>query len=235
MEVKRFRADWRHVVETEFDDAQYVGVADFDRVTAELDALQQRLNELDGQHQGDAIGTLVRDYNERIVFTPIGDPHIIDDMKVYAHADPGEVERLRANLEMARRERNNYLGWCRDARGEAIKLRAQLAELTEAFSESQEEVVKHGKMLAEAQALLRDKSGDLIRMAAHLISAPLFTLQDLQDEDKRMTRSRVDHAVDVADARLKDAAYELRRIANALSASTEPSAPVEIDERAENK
>lgn len=51
------------------------------------------------QHHGDAIGTLVRDYNERIVFTPIGDPHIIDDMKVYAHADPGEVERLRAALK----------------------------------------------------------------------------------------------------------------------------------------
>ncbi|WP_092214735.1 MULTISPECIES: hypothetical protein [unclassified Pseudomonas] len=43
-EVKRFRADWRHVVETEFDDAQYVGVADFDRITAERDALQERLN-----------------------------------------------------------------------------------------------------------------------------------------------------------------------------------------------
>lgn len=32
-EVKRFRADHRHVVETEFDDAQFVGVSDFDRVT----------------------------------------------------------------------------------------------------------------------------------------------------------------------------------------------------------
>lgn len=42
-EVKRFRADHRHVVETEFDDAQFVSVADFDRVTAERDALQQRL------------------------------------------------------------------------------------------------------------------------------------------------------------------------------------------------
>jgi len=41
--VKRYRADHRHVVETEFDDAQFVGVADFDRVTAENLALQQRL------------------------------------------------------------------------------------------------------------------------------------------------------------------------------------------------
>lgn len=79
--------------------------------------------------------------------------------------------------------------------------------------------------LAEQDSLLRDKSGDLIRMAAHLISAPLFALQDLQDEDKKMTRARVDMAVDTADARLKDAAYELRRIADALSASAEPSAP----------
>ncbi|MBC6625859.1 hypothetical protein [Pseudomonas sp.] len=39
-EVKRFRADHRHVVETEFDDAQFVDVADFGRVTAERDALQ---------------------------------------------------------------------------------------------------------------------------------------------------------------------------------------------------
>lgn len=29
-DVKRFRADHRHVVETEFDDAQYVGVEDYD-------------------------------------------------------------------------------------------------------------------------------------------------------------------------------------------------------------
>lgn len=79
--------------------------------------------------------------------------------------------------------------------------------------------------LLERDALLREKSGDLIRMAAHLISAPLIALQDLQYEDKKMTRARVDKAVDTADARLKDAAYELRRIADALSASAEPSAP----------
>ncbi|MEE9944014.1 hypothetical protein ACNPNU_05320 [Pseudomonas shirazica] len=63
------------------------------------DALRDVLAQPAEQHQGDAIGTLVRDYNERIVFTPIGDPHIIDDMKVYAHADPGEVERLREALK----------------------------------------------------------------------------------------------------------------------------------------
>ena len=46
-EVKRFRADHRHVVETKFDDAQFVGVVDFDRVTGERDALQQRLTAAD--------------------------------------------------------------------------------------------------------------------------------------------------------------------------------------------
>ncbi|WP_458736981.1 hypothetical protein [Pseudomonas chlororaphis] len=45
-EVKRFRADHRHVVETEFDDAQFVGVADFDRVTAERDAALLELSEI---------------------------------------------------------------------------------------------------------------------------------------------------------------------------------------------
>ena len=79
--------------------------------------------------------------------------------------------------------------------------------------------------LAERDALLREKSGDLIRMAVHLISAPLVALQDLQDEDKKMTRARVDKAVETADARLKDAAYELRRIADAISASAGPSSP----------
>ncbi|AFO47177.1 hypothetical protein T1E_1322 [Pseudomonas putida DOT-T1E] len=79
--------------------------------------------------------------------------------------------------------------------------------------------------LDERNELLRDSSGKLIRLAAHLISAPLFALQDLQDEDKKMTRARVDKAVDTADARLKDAAYELRRIADALSASAGPSSP----------
>lgn len=44
--VKRFRADHRHVVETEFDDAQFVGVADFDRVTAERDAALAELAEI---------------------------------------------------------------------------------------------------------------------------------------------------------------------------------------------
>lgn len=95
-----------------------------------------------------------------------------------------------------------------------------------AFTQLHNDLHEAGEKLAERDTLLRENSGKLIRMAAHLISAPLFALQDLQDEDKKMSRARVDKAVDTADARLKDAAYELRRIADALSASAEPSAPV---------
>lgn len=122
-------------------------------------------------------------------------------VKLYTHpapADPGEVERLRAEIKSLRQHKTDYM----DAAEETRK--ALLAQL------------------AERDALLRDSSGKLIRMAAHLVSAPLFALLELQDEDKRMTRARVDDAVDSADSRLKDAAYELRRIADALSASAGP-------------
>lgn len=128
---------------------------------------------------------------------------------LYTHADTGDAskwrnEAHRFNLEVERLTRK-----CQNA-DLALKAQTQNCDTLHA-------------QLAERDALLRDKSGDLIRMAAHLISAPLFALQDLQDEDKKMTRARVDAAVDSADARLKDAAYELRRIADALSASAEPS------------
>ncbi|TDJ77300.1 hypothetical protein E2H86_08950 [Pseudomonas putida] len=115
---------------------------------------------------------------------------------------------------------------------EVERLRAENEQLREVIKHSDSNIQRQSlrisnqrAQLAERDALLREKSGDLIRMAAHLISAPLFALQDLQDEDKKMTRARVDMAVDTADTRLKDAAYELRRIADALSASAEPSAP----------
>lgn len=50
MGIKRYRANPRHVVETEFDDAEYVSVKDFDRVTAERDALQLRLNAVEEEN-----------------------------------------------------------------------------------------------------------------------------------------------------------------------------------------
>ena len=110
--------------------------------------------------------------------------------------------------------------------------RGEVEQLREVIKHSDDQIMRQSlrisnqrAQLAERDALLREKSGDLIRMAAHVISAPLFALQDLQDEDKKMTRARVDKAVDNADARLKDGAYELRRIADVLSASAGPSSP----------
>jgi hypothetical protein len=50
---------------------------------------------------------------------------------LYAHSAPSataEVERLRTELDLRTQEREKFLGWCRDARAESTKLRAQLAE-----------------------------------------------------------------------------------------------------------
>lgn len=50
---------------------------------------------------------------------------------LYAHSAPSataEVERLRTELDLRTQEREKFLGWCRDARGESTKLRTQLAE-----------------------------------------------------------------------------------------------------------
>lgn len=46
-EVKRFRADHRHVVETEFDDAQFVSVSDYDALQHRLTVAEQRSAELE--------------------------------------------------------------------------------------------------------------------------------------------------------------------------------------------
>ena len=112
---------------------------------------------------------------------------------LYPHADPAEVDRLRETLELVREQRDNELRTNSSLERERDALRSQLDELTEAFSESQEEVVKRGKMLAEAQALIQE--------AANIA---MFTLPS---------------------------GWHKRRAA--LSATAEPSAPVEIDERAE--
>lgn len=50
---------------------------------------------------------------------------------LYTHADTGEVERLREELKLRSSERDKFLGWCRDARGEAVTLSAQLADMTD--------------------------------------------------------------------------------------------------------
>ena len=46
-QVKRFRADRRYVVETEFDDAQFVSVSDYDALQQRLTVAEQRSAELE--------------------------------------------------------------------------------------------------------------------------------------------------------------------------------------------
>lgn len=79
------------------------------------------------------------------------------------------------------------------------------------------------KRLAERDALLRSKSGDLIQYAARLLGAPLRELNGLIDEGARMTRPRVEAAVDFADSHMKDVAVQIRHIADALSAIAKPA------------
>lgn len=78
--------------------------------------------------------------------------------------------------------------------GDHERLRTELVESDLAFVRAATEVEQLLARLAERDTLLRDNSRKLIRMAAHLISAPLFALPDLQDEDKKMTRAPVDKA-----------------------------------------
>ncbi|MDT3749598.1 hypothetical protein F9Z43_09025 [Pseudomonas monteilii] len=90
---------------------------------------------------------------------------------LYTRADPAEIERLRTELDLRTQEREKFLGWCRDARAESTKLRAQLAD--------------------------RDA---LLRM--------VYLDEGTTDE-------------------------KCARVEQIISASAEPSAPVEIDERAD--
>lgn len=46
-QVKRFRADHRHVVETEFDDAQFVSVSDYNALQQRLTVAERRAGELE--------------------------------------------------------------------------------------------------------------------------------------------------------------------------------------------
>lgn len=171
---------------------------------------------------------------------------------LYTHADPAEVEQLRTNLDMARRERNNYLGWCRDARGEAIKLRAQLAE-----AQAENERLKQGfyQKVTDADlkkisdyvsdpglptgAFLRQDAYDLANFTEHMcreVQASRINLAEAQAL-LRQANGLISLSVERLPKKhqtIREHAKQFRSsIESALSASAEPSVPVEIDERAE--
>ncbi|MCE0989365.1 hypothetical protein [Pseudomonas alloputida] len=165
----------------------------------------------DEQHQGEPVGTLlIEEYFDN---REVGEVDVQLDSKVceqlaekypgqslplYTHADPGEVERLHSKIETMRRKNNEY---CE----EVMSLRAQLAE---------------------RDALLRDQSGKLIELAARLIQEPLRVLGGYLDNEGPITRNKATHGVEQAGDSLGGLALEVRRVADALSASAEPSAPV---------
>lgn len=124
---------------------------------------------------------------------------------IYTHADPGEVERLRSDLDECDGDR-----W--KLRTERNTLRAQLAELESKYRQELADNVtrtarladRYSAQLAERDALLRRALGAIAEVG------------------------RQDHLIDYTMVSVVK-----REIDAALSVSAEPSAPVERDERAE--
>ena len=130
--------------------------------------------------------------------------------RAYTSADPGEVERLRDGL-----------------RYESERAALCLEELQDCEAQRDEfyaEVTKLRSQLAERDALLREHSGSLIVLAARLIQEPLRVLGVYLDNEGPITRNMVTHGVEQAGDSLGGLALEVRRVADALSASAEPSA-----------
>ncbi|WP_406833794.1 hypothetical protein [Pseudomonas asiatica] len=84
--------------------------------------------------------------------------------------------------------------------------------------------------LAERDAPLREVSGKLIVLAARIIEEPLRALRNDLDSDGSITRIKVADGVDQAGNSLGGLAVAIRRVADALSASAELSAPIELDD-----
>lgn len=172
------------------------------------------------QHQGDAIGTLRRsqatDYG-RIIFTPIGDPHIKDGMQVYTHADPGEVERLRAELEEWKQRCQYNADTAHDVAKERDTLRAQLAELEKL----------HGGELGLPKEGWPEYHKRKMETLRNLTAG--YYERKLAERDALLRE--LDDAWNSHDG--KERFHKLMAKIEALSASAEPSAPVECDERAE--
>ena len=121
-QVKRFRADHRHVVETEFDDAQFVSVADYDALQQRLTVAEQLLNDLA------PIGRLIASQSNRSTANPMFavlekretitlDTHHHDRI-VWVRKDDGSVEadeRTHERLELLYEDGREPKEWDRYA------------------------------------------------------------------------------------------------------------------------
>ncbi len=135
---------------------------------------------------------------------------------LYTHSGTSETEQLRAeNVRL----KGMVAEWER-----SLSMRLLTEKQAELMGANQRADAAERK-LGEAVGLLRDSSGSLIKLAASLVGTPLRELHGLLDGDKRITRPRVDAAVNFAGERLRDTSYELRKLADALSASAEPAEP----------
>lgn len=126
---------------------------------------------------------------------------------------------------------------------ELQELRQQLKDADEkiAIIQEQREVLERGSaelvlslraQLAERDALMRDQSGKLIVLASRLLQEPLRVLNRDLDSEGAITRIKVTDGVERASDSLGGLAMEIRRVADALSASAEPSAPTCPHQRA---
>jgi len=173
---------------------------------------------------------------------------------LYTHADPAEVEHLRSEVkqllhtsvkqevfDVVCKERDAL----RDQLTEADQLRETIRYFAAAHKDSQQHVAKIEAQLAEAQALLRDLPGALERISSNLTKE----VQALSQVKEAIPASAEPSATDseaISESSPKwqpytenyrNAEYPQQRIQdmteNLSYLDSEPSAPVEIDERAE--
>ena len=191
----------------------------------------QGVSHMHPAHPGDAIGTLHRSEateHGRIILKPIGHPHIEDGMQVYTNADPGEVERLTEQLEVAsqaiahaarqaeekQKVTDALMADAKQFRAERDTLRAQLSEL-EALHGGELGLPKEGWPAYHKRKMesLRDlTAGHYQRKLAERDAL----LREWLESHRRQQQPVTLH----------------ERTEAALSASAEPSATVERDERA---
>ena len=171
---------------------------------------------------------------------------------LYTRADPAEIERLRTELDLRTQEREKFLGWCRDARAEFIKVRAQLDEAhallrdIELTMDAQEDSVSLGYDIEMRMATILRPSASAEPSAPTPVPAYMGAACDKFDwtpeEALRFYAEGKHFDTDNGRTRIlctgAIASHALKGVSKAYadlkgSEQAEPSAPVEIDERPE--